>query len=108
MVCALYAGVAHGARICEAEGVRHDLHTSIYPNVLYARWLADIIDEGSFANPGAKLTTWRTALAVLTREAAERRITSEVPDFIASIMDRAIASGCGDDHIASIVKVLKP
>lgn len=108
MLLGLYVGVAHGARVCEAEGVSGHLQTSVYPNVPYASWLADIIDKSSYANPGAKLTTWRTALAVLTREASERGITSEIPDFIAGIMDRAINSGYGNDHIASVVKVLKP
>ncbi len=34
-------------------------------------------------------------------------INSEVPDFVAGILDRAEAAGHGAAHIAAIVKVLR-
>ena len=105
MLYGLFLGVAHGARICAAEGV-HGLYPTVFPTTPHAQWVAGIIEQGAYANPGATLTTWRAALNMIQRQAMEAGMTSEVPDFAAGILDRAVARGLGDEHIAAITKVI--
>lgn len=102
----LYLGVAHGAQICEAEGVRGEFLATVFPTMPSAQWLADTIARREFDDPGAPLVMWRAALSLIQREAADAGIAAEVPDFAGVILDRAIAAGHGGRHIAAIVDVL--
>jgi 3-hydroxyisobutyrate dehydrogenase-like beta-hydroxyacid dehydrogenase len=101
------AGAAHGIVICEAEGVDLELYSTVFPDNDGARWMIDVVRKGGFANPGATLTVWNAALQRLCDQARDAGISSEVPDFVAGILDRAEAAGHGDEHIAAMVKVLR-
>ena len=105
--CGTYAGVAHGAAICEAEGADLEIYASLFAESDTARSMIDIIGKGAFANPPATLSVWHTALRRLQDQARNTGISSEVPDLVASIMGRAAAAGFGEEHVAAIVKVLR-
>lgn len=102
-----YAGVAHGAVICEAEGADLGVYATVFPESDGARWMIDVIRKGDFSNPGASLSVWTAALRRIRDQAREAGINTEVPDFIAGILDRAEAVGHSDEHIATMVKVLR-
>ena len=59
---ALYAGVAHGARICTSEGVGADLLAAMIPFGKAPRDRAEIIHAGAYElaslHPGASLAVW--------------------------------------------------
>jgi 3-hydroxyisobutyrate dehydrogenase-like beta-hydroxyacid dehydrogenase len=105
--CGTYAGVAHGAAICEAEGADLEIYAALFAESDTARSMIDIIRKGAFANPPATLSVWHAALRRLQEQARDTGISSEVPDLVASIMGRAAAAGFGEEHVAAIVKVLR-
>jgi 3-hydroxyisobutyrate dehydrogenase-like beta-hydroxyacid dehydrogenase len=101
------AGVVHGAVICEAEGVDLETYSSVFPKSDIARWMIDAIGKGDYSNPGATISVWNSALRHIRAQACDARINSEIPDFVAGILDRAEAAGLGQEHIAAMVKVLR-
>jgi 3-hydroxyisobutyrate dehydrogenase-like beta-hydroxyacid dehydrogenase len=105
--CGTYAGVAHGALICEAEGADLEVYASVFAESDTARWMIDVIRKGAYSNPPATLSVWNTALRRLQEQARDAGINSEVPDLVCGILDRAEAAGYGGEHIAAMVKVLR-
>jgi 3-hydroxyisobutyrate dehydrogenase-like beta-hydroxyacid dehydrogenase len=104
---ATFTGVAHGTLICQAEGVDLGLYSTLLGDGS-ARWFLDVIKEKSFENPGATLSVWKnSALRRIQSHAREANISSEIPNSVSTILDRAEAAGFGDEHIAAIVKVLR-
>jgi 3-hydroxyisobutyrate dehydrogenase-like beta-hydroxyacid dehydrogenase len=101
-----YAGAAHGVVLCETEGVDLGLYASIRVNS-EARWIIDTVKESAFGDPTATLSVWNAALRRIRDHARAAEINSEVPDFVAGILDRAEAAGHGSEHIAAMVKVLR-
>ncbi len=101
-----FAGIAHGAIIREAEGVDLGMYSRVFPESDNARWMIDVIKKGDFSNPGATLGVWNAALRRIREQAHDSGINSEVPDFVGGILDRAEATGHGEEHIAAMVKVL--
>ncbi len=102
-----FAGAAHGVTICRAEGVDLSHYSAVFPENNSGRYLIDVVRSENYSNPGARLSVWNAALTRIRNQAADSAIGSEVPDFVASILDRAEAEGYGDEHIAAMVKVLR-
>jgi 3-hydroxyisobutyrate dehydrogenase-like beta-hydroxyacid dehydrogenase len=102
-----FAGTAHGAVLCESEGVGLDLYSAVFAQSDYARWFIDAVRNDAFANPGAKLSVWNEALRQIRQQAGDAGISSDVPDFVAGILERGEAAGHGHEHIAAMVKVLR-
>jgi 3-hydroxyisobutyrate dehydrogenase-like beta-hydroxyacid dehydrogenase len=101
-----YAGAAHGVVLCESEGVDLGLYANVGVND-EARWIIETVKEDDFGDPTATLSVWNAALQRVRDHARGAGINSEVPDFVAGILDRAEAAGHGAEHIAAMVKVLR-
>jgi NADPH-dependent reductive aminase-like, C-terminal domain len=101
-----YAGAAHGVVLCESEGVDLGLYATVGVND-EARWIIETVKEDDFGDPTATLSVWNAALQRVRDHARGAGINSEVPDFVAGILDRAEAAGHGAEHIAAMVKVLR-
>jgi 3-hydroxyisobutyrate dehydrogenase-like beta-hydroxyacid dehydrogenase len=102
-----FIGAAHGARLCEAEGVGIDLFVSTLADKDNASWLANAIHTKAFENPSATLLVWNEALRRIQDQANDAGVNCEFPDFMAGILRRAIEAGHGGEHIAAMYKVLK-
>ena len=102
-----FAGAAHGVTICRAEGVDLAHYSAVFPEDNSGRYLIDVVRSENYSDPGARLSVWNDALTRIRDQAADSAIGSEVPDFVAGILDRAEAEGHGDEHIAAMVKVLR-
>ena len=103
----LFLGVIHGAYLCESEDVSVGLYGTVFPEGDRARSMAEIIDGGDFADPGATLAVWEGALRRIQQQASDAGINREIPDFASSFFARAIAAGHGDEDVAALVKVLR-
>lgn len=103
----MFAGLAHGAILCESEGVDLDLYSNTFAEKDDARWILGIIKSDAFKNPTATLKVWNSALRRIRTQASDMGIKCEVPDFVGNILNRAEAAGYGEEHIAAMVKVLR-
>lgn len=101
-----YVGAAHGVVLCESEGVDLGLYAAVGVND-EARWIIETVKEDDFGDPTANLSVWNAAVQRIREHAQGAKINSEVPDFVAGILDRAEAGGHGAEHIAAMVKVLR-
>ncbi len=106
-----YVGFAHGARLCEAEGVGADLFASLFTEGDRARELAEIIHAGAYAlgsmYPGASIRVWVEVVRRLQAQAQEADMSSEFPDNISGIFKRAVAAGHGEEDLAALIKMLR-
>jgi 3-hydroxyisobutyrate dehydrogenase-like beta-hydroxyacid dehydrogenase len=101
-----FAGAAHGIVLCEAEGVDLGVYATVGVNDA-AGWIIETVKDDAFADPTATLSVWNAALRRIQDHARAAEINSEVPDFVAGILDRAEADGHGAEHIAAMVKALR-
>src|SRR5262249_6690036 len=90
------AGTAHGVVICEAEGIDLGEYAKVLPEGDVGRWMVNISREASFSKPGAALSVWNAGLRRIRSQARDASINSEVPDFVAGLLDRAEAAGHGN------------
>ncbi len=106
-----YVGFAHGARLCESEGVDLDLFAARHPEGHRIRELAEIVHAGAFElgslHPGASIRVWEECIQRLQSQARGAGISSEFPDNISGIFKRAIVAGYGDEDLAALIKVLR-
>jgi hypothetical protein len=70
-------------------------------------WIIETVKEDDFGDPTATLSVWNAAVRRVRTHARDAEINSEVPDFVAGILDRAESAGHGAEHIAAMVKVLR-
>jgi 3-hydroxyisobutyrate dehydrogenase-like beta-hydroxyacid dehydrogenase len=106
-----YAGIVHGARLCEAEGVGADLFASLYPVGDRARELAEIVHAGDFGlgslYDGATIRVWEEVVQRLQSQARDAGMNSDLPDYLSRLYKRAVAAGHGEEDIAALIKVLR-
>jgi 3-hydroxyisobutyrate dehydrogenase-like beta-hydroxyacid dehydrogenase len=100
------AGAVHGARLCESEGVGIDLFASMLPKEDRIQPVLQIIHENAYANPGATMSLWNDIVERIQQQGRDANINCEVPNFISGLVQRAIALGHADEHIAALLKVL--
>jgi len=104
----VFIGTAHGARICQAEGVDLEQYAALFSRHDTARWIIDIIRSEAYAAPGATINTWHGAIQHIQQQAGDAGLNAELPDFVAGIVGRAVSAGLGEEHVAALVKVLGP
>jgi 3-hydroxyisobutyrate dehydrogenase-like beta-hydroxyacid dehydrogenase len=101
----IYVGIAHGAALCDADGVDLDAYAAVIADP-GGRALVGVMRDGTFANPGATIAVWLEAVERIREHGAAAAVPGDVPDLVASLLRRAIAAGLGDEHVAALVKVL--
>jgi 3-hydroxyisobutyrate dehydrogenase-like beta-hydroxyacid dehydrogenase len=106
-----YVGFAHGARLCESEGVGLDVYAARFPEGNRIRQLAEIVNTESFKlgslHPGASIRVWEECIQRLQSQAHDAGISSEFPDNISGIFKRAIAAGFGEEDLGALIKALR-
>ncbi len=106
-----YVGFAHGARLCESEGVGADLFASLFAEGDRARELAEIIHAGAYElsslHPGATIRVWEGVVQRLQTQARDAEMNNELPNFMSGIFKRAIAAGHGEEDVAALIKALR-
>ena len=99
-------GVVHGARICEAEGIPLEQFAALLsPGGVSLAHLATLLPE-----PGEIAISVNGAadvVASLQDQARDARINSEIPDFLMTLLDRAIAAGYGEQDSAMVIEILR-
>lgn len=107
---ALYLGVAHGAHICQTEGVAVDHLASVLLHGPRCKEMAEIIHTGSYElgslYDGASLSVWNDVVKRILAHAETTGTNSELPAFLAQIYQRGVDAGFGAEDRAALVKAL--
>ena len=103
----MFAGVTHGALLCEAENMGLDLYAEMFPESEYAHSYVRTIYDEDFYDTSATLRTWAGALDVIHKHAVNSGINSETPAFFASQFEKALKAGYGEEDVAALIKVLR-
>jgi 3-hydroxyisobutyrate dehydrogenase-like beta-hydroxyacid dehydrogenase len=102
-----FLAVTHAARLCESEGVGFDSFASLFDEDSLVRRYSNVIHSGDFKNCTATLQVWGGALQRIQSQGRDAGIDTSFPDFAASLFDKAVEAGYGEEHVMSLVKVLR-
>lgn len=107
-----WIGFSHGAAICEAEGVPADafgaMMASLSPSLGQdLNHMGKAIASGSFEKPESTLRTAGTDIARLVELSTDLNIGAAWPRFAASVFQRGIDAGLGEEEHCAVVKVLR-
>jgi 3-hydroxyisobutyrate dehydrogenase-like beta-hydroxyacid dehydrogenase len=105
-------GFYHGARICEAEGLRVDAFGEMIGASAHAAGEiinndGALIQAGRFENPQSSLKTCWTGMELIARHAREAKINGEFPRFAAALFEKGMKRGLGEQSSAALVQVLR-
>jgi 3-hydroxyisobutyrate dehydrogenase-like beta-hydroxyacid dehydrogenase len=103
----LFLGLAHGARLCEAQNVDLTLLATMFPSGHRSRRFLETVAHHGYENPHATLDVWNKALKRILDTSKDAGIGREIPEFISAIFEKAIKTGYGGEDVAAIVKVLR-
>jgi len=102
-----FLAVIHAARLCESEDVGFDKFASLFEENSLVRRYANVIHSGDFKNCTATLQVWGGALERIRAQGRDAGIDTSFPDFVDNLFQEAIKSGYGEEHVMSLVKVLR-
>lgn len=107
-----WIGFSHGAAICEAEGLPVDMFGDMMAGLSPSlgedlRHMGRAISAGRFENPESTLRTAGADIARLVELSGDLNIGGAWPTFAASLFQRAIDAGLGDQEHCAIIKVLR-
>ena len=102
-----FLAITHAARICESEDVGFDNFASLFDEDSLVRRYADVIHSGDFKNCTATLQVWGSALQRIQVQGRNAGIDTGFPDFVANLFEKAIKADYGNEHVMSLVKVLR-
>jgi 3-hydroxyisobutyrate dehydrogenase-like beta-hydroxyacid dehydrogenase len=108
-----WIGFAHGARICESEGLTAELLGETLARIAPAlgednRHMGRVIATGRYTNPESTLQTAGNDIARLVDHAHAAGLPDAFPAFAADLFARAIAAGLGREEHIAIAKLLEP
>jgi 3-hydroxyisobutyrate dehydrogenase-like beta-hydroxyacid dehydrogenase len=105
---AITPGVIHGALICESEGVSLQQFAEMFPTGDRARAVALSIFNNEFEeNISVSVDVAIGVASSIKRQAEDKNINSEFPDFILGLYQRAAAAGYRHQDTSALVKLLR-
>lgn len=107
-----YLGALHGARICEAEGLRVDEFGAMLAELVpvvggEVRQLSERIQANRYDKTQAALRIYHAAAARLAIQARDSRIDADFPAYAAGALERGMSAGFGGEDLAALIKVLR-
>ena len=105
---AITPAVIHGALICESEGVSLQQFAEMFPEGDRARAVALSIHANEFEeNISASVDVAIGVASSIKRQAENKNVNSEFPDFVLGLYQRAVAAGQRHQDTSSLIKVLR-
>ena len=102
-----FIAAIHAANLCRSENVPLNDFSELVPDNPLLQHYARVIDEERFDKYSASLQVWGEALHHIQQQGVDAGINTEIPDFIATVFERAVAAGHGQKHVMSLIKVLQ-
>lgn len=108
-----WIGFAHGARVCESEGLTAELLGETLARIAPALGednlhMGRAVTLGRYEKPESKLRTAGSDIARLVDQAAAAQLSPAFPEFATAIFRRAMEAGLGDEEHVAIAKILGP
>ncbi len=107
----LYAGIAHAALLCEAEGADVELMSKLFIHGPIAPKRLEIIAKDAFElnslHDGGSLQVWADVAENVRKHAQSAGINSELPNFLSGLYRRAVEAGHGPEDVAALIKMLR-
>jgi 3-hydroxyisobutyrate dehydrogenase-like beta-hydroxyacid dehydrogenase len=105
-------GFLHGAALLGTAGVDASTFDAFAQRNIatVAGWLsgyAQQIDEGSYPAPDATIDTHVAAMNLVIHESETLGVNAELPKFVKTLADRAIAGGHGGDGYAAMIELFR-
>ena len=100
-------GGLHGICLCESENVSLDDFGAMLPEGDRVQILARRIRNEGYLDPDVTVAVWDAVSRRIREQARDAGISSEFPDFVASIIKSAMQAGYGEEDVAALVKVLR-
>ncbi len=102
-----FMAIIHAASLCKSEDVGIDDFISLFPDNPDIQGYAKVIHEESFHECTATLQVWSAALQRIQQQSIDAGISTEIPDFVAGLFNKAVAAGYGEENVMALVKVLQ-
>jgi len=102
-----FLATTHAALLCESEDVSVGDFANLFDKDSPTHYHASTIHSGDFENCTATLQVWRTALKHIQGQGKDAGINTNFPDFVDSLFEKAVEAGYGNEHVMSLVKVLR-
>lgn len=102
-----FLAAIHAANLCRSEGVDLGGFIALVPDNPGIQNYTKVIQEGRFDDFTASLQVWGEALRHIQKQGTDAGISTEIPDFIAGLFDRAVKAGHGQKNVMSLIKVLQ-
>lgn len=100
--------IVYGIHICESEGVPLPEFASMYPEGDRARHLAKVVASGNYQDDiAATVGTSIEAASAIRDLAVDLGISTEFPDFILGLYQRASAAGYLEQDNACLIEVFR-
>lgn len=108
-----FAGFLHGARIAEAKSIDVEAFGRIVRDISrsFGAFFAHegaVIASGDFTVTESPMRISTVAVQRIAETSAALAINSELPDLVASWLNRAAVAGLENEELAAVIKVLRP
>lgn len=105
-------GFYHGARICEAEGLRVGAFGSMLADIAPAigamvKQDGDAIQAGTFESAESSVEMCSRGAEIVLRQAREARIDAVIPAFASGLFRKGVLAGYGAESPGALIKVLR-
>lgn len=105
-------GALHGARICEAEGLRVDEFGSMLAELMpvvsgEVEQMSERIQANRYDNSQATLRVYSAAALRLLQQARESRMNADFPTYAADALGKGMSAGFASEDLAAHIKVLR-
>lgn len=106
-------GMIFGAHFCEVAGVPLEVYVKQLPAAmrvatdLYAPTVAKTIPSGDFSGSGSPLKVYETAFRDGFAAFRDRGANMELSDLFERLIAEGMSAGYGDEHLTSLIKVLR-
>lgn len=102
-----FLAVIHAASLCDSEEVGIDQFANLFEEDSLVRRYANVIHSGDYKNCTATLQVWGDALERIQMQGRDSGIDTSFPDFVSNLFKKAIKAGYGEEHVMSLIKVLR-
>lgn len=105
-------GALHGARICEAEGLRVDEFGAMMADLIHVvggeiRAVTEKVHANRFDITQNTMRTSSGAATRLVQQARESGINADFPEYASRMMEKGMSAGFADEDLAALIKVLR-